>query len=186
MLTVTDAAGRTVTVTRAVVVSPAEDDLGTLLAVDCFRRTADVLRVRVSTLGVPGGLERFNVKASDGDGPGGLVLSRPGGADASAEDPLAARLAWATGSGVSEAAAQLDEWRRWVAAWAEEPSKPICAQVQQDLLAALADDLDTRTAVDVLRGSLDLGLPGGCLFETWAWADRLLAVDLAAAVGRLD
>jgi hypothetical protein len=31
---------------------------------------------------------------------------------------------------------------------------------------------------------LDLGLPPGCLFETWAWADRLLGLDLAADVGK--
>ena len=60
----------------------------------------------------------------------------------------------------------------------------MCAQVQEDLLAALADDLATARAVDGLRGSLALGLPPGCLFETWAWADRMLALDLAADVGR--
>jgi hypothetical protein len=184
MMRVTDTDGRLVSVSGSVVVSPADDDLGTLLAVDTFRRTGEVLGLRVRTRAVPRDLERFSIKGSDEQGRGGLVLSRPGGADPSAEDALAARLAWATGSGAAEASRELTSWRQLVAGWAEEPSKPICAQVQQDLLAALADDLDTRTAVHVLRGSLDLELPPGCLFETWAWADRLLGLDLAADVGR--
>ena len=184
MMRVTDAGGHLVSVSGSVIVSPADDDLGTLLAVDPFRRTGEVLGLRVSTRAVPRDLERFSIKGSDEQSRGGLVLSRPGGAEPSADEPLAARLAWATGSAVAEASGDLAAWRQLVAGWAEEPSKPICAQVQQDVLAALADDLDTRTAVQVLRGSLDLGLPPGCLFETWAWADRLLGLDLAADVGR--
>jgi hypothetical protein len=97
---------------------------------------------------------------------------------------LAHRLAWLSGEPLPQAEAELTRWRGLVASWAEEPSRPMCADVQQDLLSALGDDLDTRAAVAVLRGSLELGLPAGCLFETWAWADRLLALDLAADVGR--
>jgi hypothetical protein len=183
MLRVTDASGHLVEVTGAVVVVPAEQELGTLLAVDCFRRTAEVLHLRVGARGVPADLERYNIKPPSDGAADELVLSRPGGADVSA-DPLAARLAWMTAGPVAQAATELAEWRALVAGWAEEPSRPMCAQVQQDLVAALADDLDTRTALEVLRGSLALDLPPGCLFETWAWADRLLALDLAADVGR--
>ena len=39
----------------------------------------------------------------------------------------------------------------------------MCAEVQQALLAALADDLRTADAVEALRRSLELDLPGGCL-----------------------
>ena len=94
------------------------------------------------------------------------------------------RLAWLEGTDVSAAREELARWRALVAGWAEEPSKPMCAQVQEELLAALSDDLSTADAVRALRGSLDLDLPPGCLFETWAWADRLLGLDLAADVGR--
>jgi cysteinyl-tRNA synthetase len=72
-----------------------------------------------------------------------------------------------------------------VAAWAEEPSKPMCAEVQQGILDAFSDDLDTPRALQVLRAfEKDEAMPAGCKFETFAWADRLLGLDLARDVGR--
>jgi len=163
-------------------VGPASVTPGPLLAVDTVRRYADVTRARLRTVGVPAGWEDLNVHASTAAGPADVVLDRA----AEVGSPpyrLEHRLAWLAGSALEEAEAELAAWRALVAGWAEEPSRPMCAQVQLDLLAALADDLDTPAAVAVLRGSLELGLPAGCLFETWAWADRLLGLDLAQLVG---
>ncbi|MCW2671413.1 MAG: Cysteine--tRNA ligase [Frankiales bacterium] len=110
-------------------------------------------------------------------------------------DPLALRLAflgtryrqqanlsWAEIAGAHKT---LSRWRAAVAAWAEEPSKPMCAEVQQGVLEAFSDDLDTPRALQLLRAfEKDDTMPAGCKFETFAWADRLLGLDLAREVGR--
>jgi cysteinyl-tRNA synthetase len=110
-------------------------------------------------------------------------------------DPLALRLAflgtryrqqanlsWAEIAGAHKT---LSRWRAAVAAWAEEPSKPMCAEVQQGVLEAFSDDLDTPRALQLLRAfEKDDTMPAGCKFETFAWADRLLGLDLARDVGR--
>jgi len=162
-------------------VGPASPSPGALLAVDTVRRYADVTRTPLRTVGVPTGWEHLNVHPSTGPGPADLTVE---GAAVPGTPPyrLAHRLAWLAGTPVEAAIEELARWQSLVAGWAEEPSRPICAGVQEDLLAALRD-LDTEAAVAVLRGSLDLGLPAGCLFETWAWADRLLGLDLAVLVG---
>jgi hypothetical protein len=163
-------------------VGASGQDPGTLLAVDTLARTAEVLGMRVRVVAVDG-VPELNVRPATASGPVDVVVHRPGGVPGPPYG-LAHRLTWLGGAPLEEAREELAGWRRMVAGWAEQPSRPMCAQVQEDLLTALADDLDTRTAVDALRGSLGLGLPPGCLFETWAWADRLLALDLAADVGR--
>ena len=181
MLEVTDArTGSRVAVGRSAVLGAGADDLGTLLATDTARRTAEVLGLRVRSAGraVP----ELNVHLGDDPGPADVLVSRP----AELSGPpygLGHRLAWLSGAPLEDAEAELAHWQALVAGWAEEPSRPMCAQVQDDLLAALCDDLATTRAVQSLRGSLELGLPAGCLFETWAWADRLLGLDLAARVG---
>lgn len=183
MLQVTDAGHRLREVDgRVLRVAPDDADVGTLLAVDTLARTAEVLGTRVAVAGVPG-VPGLNVRPGRHQGTVDVVLHRPGGVPEPPYTP-AHRLVWLAGGALEQAQAELAQWRALVAGWAEEPSRPMCAQVQEDLLAALADDLATGRAVGVLRGSLELGLPPGCLFETWAWADRLLALDLAADVGR--
>ena len=185
MLEVVDAeSGRRVVLAgRSVLrVGPSGTDPGTLLAVDTLARTADLLGLRVHTVGVEG-IPELNVRGGSDNGAVDVMVGRPGGVP----DPpyrLEHRLAWLAGLPLEAAREELLSWRQLVASWAEEPSKPMCAEVQEGLLRALADDLGTRTAVEVMRRSLDLGLPPGCLFETWAWADRLLGLDLAADVGR--
>ncbi|MGZ6793690.1 MAG: CysS/YqeB C-terminal domain-containing protein, partial [Mycobacteriales bacterium] len=110
-------------------------------------------------------------------------------------DPLALRLAFLSSryrqqanlswEAIGAAQKTLDRWRAAVAAWAEEPSKPMCAQVQEDVLEAFSDDLDTPRALQVLRAfEKDASMPAGCKFETFAWADRLLGLDLARDVGK--
>jgi hypothetical protein len=174
---------RVVVAGRTLHLAAGAQDPGTLLATDTLRRTAQVTGLRVWLGGVPTGWEDLNVHPGEDPGPADVVVVRP----AELGGPpyrLGHRLAWLAGVPVADADAELAQWRALVARWSEAPSKPMCAQVQEDLLAALSDDLATGDAVTALRGSLDLDLPEGCLFETWAWADRLLGLDLAADVGK--
>jgi hypothetical protein len=167
---------------RELTIAAGAQDPGTLLATDTLRRTAEVSGLRVRLVDVPD-VPELNVRPGDELGPADVVVLRPsdlGGPPYRLEH----RLAWLSGTSVAAARDELAQWRTQVARWAEEPSKPMCAQVQEDLLAALSDDLSTVDAIAVLRGSLNLGLRDGCLFETWAWADRLLGLDLAVDVGR--
>ena len=110
-------------------------------------------------------------------------------------DPLALRLAflssryrqqtdlsWDT---IAAADATLRRWRERVADWADEPSRPIDPAASGGVLAAFDDDLDTPRALQVLRRlERDEQVPPGARFETFAWADRLLGLDLARDVGR--
>ncbi|HTL24904.1 MAG TPA: hypothetical protein VL281_12820 [Mycobacteriales bacterium] len=185
MLEVTDGrTGERVVLTgRALHLAAGAPDPGTLLATDTLRRAAQVTGLRVWLGGVPTGWEDLNVHPGEDPGPADVVVVRA--ADLGGPPyGLGHRLAWLAGVPLADAEQELARWRALVAGWAEAPSKPMCAQVQEDLLAALSDDLATARAVDALRGSLDLGLPDGSLFETWAWADRLLGLDLAADVGK--
>lgn len=166
-----------------VVLGAGAADVGTLLAVDTLRRLLELRGQQVSVVGVPGGWEDLNVHPGHGTGHADVLLVRPWEA-AGPPYSLEHRLAWLSGVAPAQAREQLDAWRADVARWAEEPSKPMCAEVVENLLAALDDDLRTEAAVAELRRSTTLGLPAGCLFETWAWADRLLGLDLARDVGR--
>jgi cysteinyl-tRNA synthetase len=118
---------------------------------------------------------------------------RAGGLDGSVDDADALRLLLLgtrysspvriTAADLDAAIDELRRWRASVASWAEEPSKPMCAEVQENLLAAFDDDLDTSRALQVLRDLETSALPAGCKFETAAWADRLLGLDLTRDVG---
>ncbi|MFF7214964.1 hypothetical protein ACFZAU_31210 [Streptomyces sp. NPDC008238] len=80
--------------------------------------------------------------------------------------------------------AGLRRWRGAVARWAESPSKPMCAQYVERLQAALDADLDTAAHLAVLdRLEEEAALPDGSRFETFARADRVLALELSAEVG---
>ena len=107
-------------------------------------------------------------------------------------DPLALRLAllgtpyrdpvdlsW---EAVAAADVELRRWRRAVATWAEAPSAPVVGEGDA-VLAAFADDLDTPRALQVLQEVERSAAPDGAKFETSAWADRLLGLDLARDVG---
>jgi cysteinyl-tRNA synthetase len=110
-------------------------------------------------------------------------------------DPLALRLAFLgmryrqqanlTWDAIAAADAMLQRWRRAVAQWAEQPSAPLDEAASRQVLAAFDDDLDTPRAVQVLRRlEKDPAVREGAKFETFAWADRLLGLDLARHVGR--
>lgn len=85
---------------------------------------------------------------------------------------------------LTEAADTLDRWRRAVAAWATRPSRPIPEPVRQALRDAWEDDVDVLAVLDVLRdvaGAQDV--PDGARFETYAYADRLLGLELTREIG---
>ncbi|MGH3155324.1 MAG: hypothetical protein ACRDNF_01925 [Streptosporangiaceae bacterium] len=112
-----------------------------------------------------------------------------------AADPLAIRLALMsfphhlvadlTGSVLASAAETTRDWRQRVAEWAESPSQPMPGRVSNAVEAAFGD-LDTGQALALLRGLVqDASVPAGAKFETFAFADRILCLELARQVGRL-
>ena len=110
-------------------------------------------------------------------------------------DPLALRLAFLSSryrqqanlswDAIAAADATLRRWRDRVAEWADQPSGAMDQAAHDEVLAAFDDDLDTPRALQVLRRlEKDEQVPPGSRFETFAWADRLLGLDLARDVGR--
>ena len=112
-----------------------------------------------------------------------------------ATEPLSARLrllrlrygdpAPAGGGGNGEVREALTRWRSLVAQWARSPSGAMSRPHAEAISDALADDLDTPTALRVLAELADdRDVPDGVKFETFAAADRLLALDLARDIGK--
>jgi hypothetical protein len=111
-------------------------------------------------------------------------------------DPLALRLALLSGrhgerhdltwDALAGADQALRRWRRLVAEWAESPSRPMCAEVTAQIAAAFDDDLDSPAALRALQALADdRQIPAGSRFETFAYTDQLLGLDLARDVGRI-
>ncbi|MCI3245142.1 MULTISPECIES: hypothetical protein [Streptomyces] len=111
-------------------------------------------------------------------------------------DPTALRLALLSrrrdlpvtldAAALDEARATLVRWRRAVAAWAQRPSRPIPDEARARLRSAWEDDLDVPAVLDVLTWvEAEDELPDGARFETYAYADRLLGVDLTRELGTL-
>ena len=110
-------------------------------------------------------------------------------------DPLALRLAFLqhryrqqmnlTWQVIEGAATTLARWRTKVAEWATHPSAPIPEDYRLQFLAAADEDLDTPRALQVVRAvERDDDLAPGARFEFFAWADRLLGLDLVRDVGK--
>ena len=110
-------------------------------------------------------------------------------------DPLALRLAFTehryrqqmnlTWGTLEAADATVRRWRQRMAEWANSPSRPMCAQYVADFFGAFDDDLDAPAALRVLHAlEKDSEIPPGAKFETFAFADHLLALDLARDIGR--
>ncbi|MFE3944110.1 hypothetical protein ACFXPV_19855 [Streptomyces sp. NPDC059118] len=131
--------------------------------------------------------------------PGGLLgpylPDLPGPAEPEDADPLAVRLlllglpyrtpVTVTGPALAEARRTLREWRRSVADWAQEPSRPVPADLLRQAHAAFAEDLDVAAVLDLLAEVAEQSdLPSGAKFETFAHLDRVLGLDLARDVGR--
>lgn len=86
---------------------------------------------------------------------------------------------------IDAAGAELGRWRRQVAGWAESPSRPMCADHVAKFRAALDTGLDVPEALAVLRMvEDDPDLPPGSKFETFVFADRILALELPRDIGR--
>jgi hypothetical protein len=125
-------------------------------------------------------------------------LIRPGAvraADATGLDPLAVRLALLrhrfredltlTRDDLDADDEVLRDWRAMVSDWATSPSRPMCAQYTGDFLDALDDGLDTPAALRTLSALAgDQQIPDGAKFESFAYFDRFLGLDLAREVGR--
>ncbi|HVA60516.1 MAG TPA: hypothetical protein VNG13_08260 [Mycobacteriales bacterium] len=78
----------------------------------------------------------------------------------------------------------LRRWRRQVARWAQAPSRPPPAHLVGAARAALDHDLDTRRVVETLRRSeSDAAAPDGAKFETFAYLDRVLGLELVRTSG---
>ena len=86
---------------------------------------------------------------------------------------------------LDEAATTLARWRRAVADWARSPSRPVPDDLRGQLRTAWEDDLDLPAVLRVLRSVEEAGprLPDGARFETYAYADRLLGLELTRDVG---
>ncbi|MFH0178412.1 hypothetical protein ACIA6D_17045 [Streptomyces cacaoi] len=86
---------------------------------------------------------------------------------------------------LGEARDTLVGWRRAVAEWARRPSRPVPDEVRGRLRTAWEDDLDLPEVLRVLRWVQDAGpeLPDGARFESYAYADRLLGLELTRDVG---
>ena len=88
-------------------------------------------------------------------------------------------------TGIADAEENLRRWREAVANWATRPSGPIPDPVRQQLRAAWEDDLDVPAVLGVLRKVETSGtVPDGARFETYAYADRLLGLELTRDIGR--
>jgi cysteinyl-tRNA synthetase len=89
-----------------------------------------------------------------------------------------------TDAALARARRTLRHWRQLVADWAQEPSRPIPADLLRQAHAALADNLGVPAVLDMLRSvERDAGVPAGAKFETFAHLDRVLGLDLAREVG---
>ncbi|WP_137988375.1 hypothetical protein [Streptomyces vilmorinianum] len=126
----------------------------------------------------------------DSGAPGLLDAFAPEGTD-----PLAVRMLMlghayrtpvtVTGTALEEARRRLGDWRRLVADWAQEPSRPVPADVLRHAHAVLADDLGVPAVLDTLGTvAARADVPAGAKFETFAFLDRVLGLDLAREVGR--
>ncbi|WP_327370461.1 hypothetical protein [Streptomyces sp. NBC_01217] len=111
-----------------------------------------------------------------------------------AADPLAVRLlllghpyaapVTVTGGALADARRTLRQWRRQVADWAQEPSRPIPADLLRQSRAALVDDLGVDAVLELLAEVAQRpDVPAGAKFETFAHLDRVLGLDLARDVG---
>ncbi|MFE9602290.1 hypothetical protein [Streptomyces hokutonensis] len=162
-------------------IRPFEDggDLGSGLG------EAQVLHVAAGSEATPGGalvavapVESPTTAAPDLSDPGAFrlaLLSHP--------RDLPVRL---DEDGLEEARRTLAHWRASVADWARRPSRPVPDEVRAELRSAWENDLDVPAVLGVLRRvEIWPDLPDGARFETYAYADRLLGLELTRDIGSL-
>jgi hypothetical protein len=113
---------------------------------------------------------------------------------ASEHDPLTVRFAMLsfqvhqaaelTDDVLADASETVRDWRRWVARWAESPSKPVPPHLSEAVRAAFRD-LDTPSAIALLHGLVhDDSVPSGARFETFVYTDRILGLELPRDIGK--
>ncbi|MFD3503768.1 hypothetical protein ACFWWT_23560 [Streptomyces sp. NPDC058676] len=140
----------------------------------------------------------IHVVAENGTAPDGVRIrvgpvDHASGAIPEGADPAEVRLALLSrprsepvrldADALGEARETLARWRRAVADWARTPSRAIPEEVRGELRTAWEDDLDILAVLRVLRGVETSDLPEGARFETYAYADRLLGLELTRDVG---
>ncbi|MFD4567261.1 hypothetical protein ACFWOX_23115 [Streptomyces sp. NPDC058467] len=118
-------------------------------------------------------------------------VEEPGGTGPA--DPTVLRLALLThrrdepvrldAATLADADETLTRWRAAVAGWATRPSRPVPDDVRQRLRAAWENDLDVPAVLSVLRWVETSDVPEGARFETYAYADRLLGLELTRQIG---
>ncbi|SDM33179.1 cysteinyl-tRNA synthetase [Nonomuraea maritima] len=110
-------------------------------------------------------------------------------------DPLAVRLAFLehryraqlnlTWDTLRAADRTVRRWRTRVAEWSESVSAPMATAYAERVESALDDDLDTPSALRVLRElERDESVAPGAKFETFLHLDQVLALDLASDIGK--
>ncbi|MFF8972634.1 hypothetical protein [Streptomyces sp. NPDC014995] len=146
-----------------------------------------------------GAARTLHVAGEDGEAPEGVLVAvapvLPAAAAQPDADPTALRLALLShhhrdavpldADALGQSHATLVRWRRAVADWARQPSRPVPDEVRGRLHTAWEDDLDLPEVLRVLRSVEEAGpeLPAGARFETYAYADRLLGLELTRDVG---
>jgi hypothetical protein len=181
----------------------------TLLVADLIRRIGAAVQARepIVTSAAGGGLPDWNIHPAAADdrieaadvvvdsGSGDSCVLGVGRLEVDATgDPLVLRLAALEfhysevarldRRRVAAAETALRAWRATVARWASAPGAPMSRPHAQRLAAAFENDLATPQALHVLRElEDDPSVSAGAKFETFAFADRLLGVDLARDVG---
>lgn len=86
---------------------------------------------------------------------------------------------------MSDAEATLGRWRAAVAQWATTPGAAMPASVRRRISEPFDDDLAVSAALQALRDlEADDSVAAGAKFETFAYADRLLGLDLTSEIGR--
>jgi hypothetical protein len=173
---------------RASVSQPAPSGWDTLnvYPAEVLTSPPEPLDVAVAPAGEPAGSPAHRIQ------PGEVQPPIP---DLTGIDPLALRLAllqhpYRAGLTLGRddlvvAGTLLGHWRDLLQRWALSPSRPMCAEYVADFLAALDADLDTPSALRSLAGLAgDQEIPDGAKFESFAYLDRFLGLDLARDVGR--
>jgi hypothetical protein len=157
-----------------------------------LRQRADAIGIRPAEATAPVTGRALHVTGPDAPAPDDGVHVQVAAAAGSADASVLRFALLATprtepadpGAMADEARATLTRWRKAVATWATRPSRPVPDAVRQDLRTAWEDDLDVPALLDVLRRVEAAGdLPDGARFETYAYADRLLGLDLARDIG---
>ncbi len=89
-----------------------------------------------------------------------------------------------TQAALADAAKLSGRWRRRVAEWASQPSRPVPAEAAATTRDAFDDDLNTVAALDLLhRVETRPDIPAGTRFETFLFVDRVLGLELPREIG---